>query len=466
MIAPTIGGSVLQQDRQTGLRLIPPIEKFPTFVTFIQTRVGKLVLVLIFGLGFSSSTIRPWEGTLVTVTLGLTTFLPKWRRIFLASSAFAFSAIQDRSPYFIAVVVLGLLLFWCARRWPQSRFGKRPAAFLLTSYALLILATCAIPKSSSFFSSAWAAIGLLGSYVWFICYALKDRVASLPGDLPLEAGSFRPVWGSSNVPFPKGAAYLRRIEAHNAEQLAATQLKGLKLLIWALLLNLFLNLWRLCFHGYLRLPLAADALAMSVHRTPYPWYVCWESQLLSFFESVLELTIFGHRIIACCRMAGFNALRNTYRPLSSRTIVEFFNRFYYYFKELLVDFFFYPTFFRCFKRNRRLRLVGATFAAAAFGNMFYHFTRDYWMIPKVGLAGACMNFQVFAFYCLALASALSISQLRRRRAPYSGFIRGRLIPAVWVVLFYCVLDVFGSTQRDYSLTEHFRFLAQLFNIRY
>jgi hypothetical protein len=62
-----------------------------------------------------------------------------------------------------------------------------------------------------------------------------------------------------------------------------------------------------------------------------------------------------------------------------------------------------------------------------------------------------------------LGTALSISQLRRR-APQSGFIRGRLLPATWVVLFYCLLDVFGSTQRNYPLTEHFRFLGHMFGI--
>ena len=241
-------------------------------------------------------------------------------------------------------------------------------------------------------------------------------------------------------------------------------MKGLKLLTWALVVMLFSRVWTFGFHSYLHIPSASQALFMSVHRTPYPWYECWASQMLSFLEFLLTLSIMGHQIIATCRMAGFNALRNTYRPLSSPTIMDFFNRFYFYFKELLVEFFFYPTFFRCFKRHRRLRLIAATFAAATFGNMFFHFTRDFWMIPRLGAVNAVVNFQVFAFYCVVLGAALSISQLRRRSAPRSGFIRGRLLPATWVIFFYCVLDVFGSTQRNYPLTEHFRFLGHMFGI--
>ncbi len=91
---------------------------------------------------------------------------------------------------------------------------------------------------------------------------------------------------------------------------------------------------------------------------------------------MLTLSIWGHIIIATCRMAGFKALRNTWSPLQSKTIAEFWNRYYYYFKELLVEFFFYPTFLRFFKTKPRLRMFMATMAAAGLGNMLYHFFRD------------------------------------------------------------------------------------------
>ena len=41
---------------------------------------------------------------------------------------------------------------------------------------------------------------------------------------------------------------------------------------------------------------------------------------------------------------GSRALRNAHAPLSSRTIAEYWNRYYYDFKELLADMFFYPNF--------------------------------------------------------------------------------------------------------------------------
>jgi len=461
--APALASYTSEASPAPRLRLIPAIETYARVVAFAQTPAGKVAIVGAFTLGYGCFLPQPADWLLVASTTALITSFPKSRWKLVAFGTLALTVVQPYAPYLLAAVTLGLLLFWCARKWPQSGFGRRPIATLLGAFTLLILICSAIPRSSASYLPAWTVVGVLSRYIWFIGYALKDRTNSPRTDLALEVGSFQPFWGSTSTPFPKAAAYLRRIEARDPEQLAVTQLKGIKLLAWALVLMLFQRAWMFVFHTYLHIPLASEALARSVQRNPYPWYVCGESQVLSFFEFLLQLSIFGHQVIAGCRVAGFNALRNTCRPLSSTTIIDFFNRFYFYFKELLVEFFFYPTFVRYFKQHRRLRVVAATFAAATLGNMFFHFTRDYWMIPRYGLTTAVMNFQVYAFYCLVLGTALSISQLRRR-PPRSGFIRGRLLPAAWVVLFYCLLDVFGSTQRNFPLTEHFRFLGHLFGV--
>jgi hypothetical protein len=290
--------------------------------------------------------------------------------------------------------------------------------------------------------------------------------APIPGRDPfvLQVGSYRPFWGSSSVPFAKGANYLRRIEAKDPKELAVTQLKGVKLLFWSILISFFSQVFYRGVHGYLGIPTLSQALALSVKHTPAPWYVCWGSMVSGFLEIIMVFSIGGHRIIAVCRMAGFNALRNTYRPFSSRTVAEFFNRFYFYYKELLVDFFFYPVFVRFFKGQRWLRLAFAVFAAAGFGNAVFHFLRDLNIIQQQGLWRALVGFQVYLFYCFVLAAGITISQLRHRDPASSGFLRGQLLPSLGVVLFYCLLDVFGSTERNYPLSAHFRFFAHLFNV--
>lgn len=452
-------------------RLIPPIETYPRVVSFAQTLFGKVALLGIFGLGLRF--FVPETGLLLQLMLLLAavTLLPQERRFILAVSPTCIVLSQDaHSPvalfFKLAVMALGLLLFLCARRWPDSWFGRRPVVCLLSGFSLLILAGCTTVPASLLYRIAWNCIGVMASYVWFIGYALMDRSATVTKDTSLEVATFQPLWGSTTVPFPKGAAYLRRIEARDERQFAIVQLKGLKLLTWAILLLLFSVLWYRFFHVFLGIPTSTEALAMFVRGTPVAWSVRWESQVLAFFESILGMSILGHRIIACCRMAGFNALRNTYRPLSSATVSEFFNRYYFYFKELLVDFFFYPTFLRYWKGKRRLRLVFATFAAAFLGNAFFHFTRDWSIIRDVGLKQALVNFQVFFFYTFVLALGLSVSQLRTRRPRADGFVRGRLLPAISVGMFYCLLDIFAKTERNFPLVEHLRYLASLFFVRF
>jgi hypothetical protein len=465
------GFATARAKRLAEFRLIPRIESFPRSVSFAQTPIGKVVLLAAFGFGMRY--FLPDLPSVLTLMLpiALITFMPEYRRFVLAISLIGIVVMQTVSDLLLlgltlTAIVLGIFLYWCAMRWPESRFGKRPVLFLLTGFtALILLARIATPRTWPHLI-VWGLVGAVASYLWFIAYALTDRNSNPARELTLELTAFRPLWGSTNTPFPKGAAYLRRVEAKTPEQLAIFQLKGLKLLAWAILLAVLQGLWYRFFHEYLRIPMPDQALTMSVRGTPVAWHLRWACQLLAYFELIFTFSIFGHRVIAVCRMAGFNALRNTYRPLSSTTIMEFFNRFYYYFKELLVDFFFYPAFLRYWKRHKRMRMIFATFAAAFFGNSFYHLTRDWQIVRDNGPWKAITSYQVLFFYNAFLAAGLCVSQLRKRDSKPAGFVRGRLLPAVGVGFFYCILNVFDSDERMYPLVEHLKYLASLFFIHF
>lgn len=456
--------------RLASFRLIPRIDTYPRVVTFAQTPPGKVVLLALFGLGLAYNRAAWWP---LLPWLLLITLLPSRRRILVTAATlfFTFALPLYSLPqslygivFFAMAIGLGAMLFWAATLWPRSWYGKRPVFFLLTGYTALILVASRIPQTSRYHQLLWGFATVLSTYVWFIGYSLLDRKSPGCDPLSLQLGTYRPFWGSTQTPIPKGAAYLRRIEARDPEQLAVVQLKGLKLLLWSILISLFSQLFARCVHGYLKVPSLSRALSLSRGHTPLPWYMCWASLIADFFEIIMAFSIWGHRFVACCRMAGFNALRNTYRPLSSRTVAEFFNRFYFYFKELLVDFFFYPMFLKHFKKSGKLRIVAAIFAAACFGNAYYHFFRDLGFIQRLGVARAVVGYQVYLFYCVALATAISISNLRRRDPAPKGFVRGQLWPSLCVGLFYCLLDIFGATERNYPLSVHFRFLAHLFNL--
>lgn len=452
-------------------RIIPRIETWPWVISFVQTPLGKAVLLAAFAIGLRY--FIPTGEMILVGPIAVITFLPEFRHFILALTpiamviGFSLSTGNLLSLFTtLAVIVVGMLLYGCAMRWPRSWFARRPIVFTLSGLTALIALACAVPQQSRFYAVAWALVETSAGYVWFICYALTDRTSNPAKDTTLELATFRPLWGSTATPFPKGAAYLRRIEAKTPEQLAVTQLKGLKLLVWAIVLAITEHWFIWFFHGQLKIPSPTEAITMSVHGTPLPWATRWASQILFFFEVTLRFAVMGHQIIAVCRIAGFNAVRNSYRPLSATTIAEFFNRFYYYFKELLVDFFFYPTFLRFFKRHRRLRTFFATFVAIAFGNSFYHLARDWQFFQRDGLWRGLASYQVQFFYNVIMATAIGVSQMRMRSPNATGFFRRRIVQPFGVMFFYCLLGVFGDESRSYTLGVHLKYLASLFFIRF
>jgi len=452
----------------TDFRLIPRIETYPSVLAFAQTLAGKFTVLGLFGIG-GYYLFPHWKPLIFCVAV--ITALPQYRRILLTVSTLLWAcgtwwrwADHPRLVQAAILFILAALLFWLATHFRNSWYGRRPVASLLTGFTLLVLSASHLPRGGSLRTVSWDFLTVAAAYLWFIAYSLLDISSKSRDPFTLQVGSYRPFWQDIGyTPLAKGATYLRRIGAENAEQLALTQLKGLKLLAWSVILDLLLNkAFRPIVHGYMGIPLYADVFRLSVQRLPFPWYLGWASLIANFLEWMLAFSIWGHRVVASCRMAGFLALRNTYRPLASRSIAEFWNRYNFYFKELMVDCFFYPTFVRYFKKRGRWRVFAATFAAASFGNTFYHFFGDLNYIEELGFWRALAGFQAYIFYTIVLAVGIGISQARERKTANSGWIRGRLIPALCVTGFYCILSIFSYTR--YPIKECFRLLAHLLNL--
>jgi hypothetical protein len=270
-----------------------------------------------------------------------------------------------------------------------------------------------------------------------------------------------PFWGSSATPIGKGSGHLSKLRCQSTDDLAITQLKSLKLLVWALLLGA--ASW-LLQHGAraVGIPPLDQVLDGFVHGKAAGVGVGWLAIVIATAVGALDLAAWGHQIVACARLAGFKLRRNTWRPLESRSMADFWNRYYYYFKELLLDFFFYPAFFRFFKKAPRLRLFFATFMAAGVGNALYHFFRDVDLLFSMGPRAALLGFDSYVFYCVVLALSIAISQLRS--GPDSAPKKNGVLPRAWS--FACVwsvvlcLHVFGGIEsRTYSLQQRLSFMA-------
>lgn len=493
MVAPAAGSSAIESPASgrrrlhpARWRLIPPVETNPRVVAFAASRPGRALLVVAFGLLLVPSQGRMALPLAVAgaacayagayrpglVTLATLVFLyhnPTWHPSLAAIAAAKAGIAVDVRALERAMLVLFFALaagaLYAARRFRDLPPCRRPILTLHLVFAAHLLLAAALPLGGTAQILLWSWIGTLAAYFWFLCYAFLDQAAKQRRPLPVQFGAFHPFWGSSTTPIGKGWTNLRRVEARNPSDLAVTQLKGLKLLVWSLLLWLLLLGFRRVAHQDLHIPGFEAAFAAQLGGVPYAWYLCWASLVCAFLQDLLTMAIWGHTIVACARLAGFRLLRNTYRPLEARTIAEFWNRYYFYFKELLVEMFFYPTFMRCFRGHSRLRLAFATFMAAGVGNIIWHFMRDIRSVIDVGLAQSVIGFQTFAFYAIVLAAGIAVSQaLPRQDHSAASWFRRQLLPCLRVASFFCLLRIFDDEQRTRTLAQHFAFLFHLFGL--
>lgn len=469
-------------------RIIPPLDQYPRAVAFAETTRGRVALVITFGI-----LLIPVQGKLAVATVAAaaaSAYVPAYRRWIVTVATLAF-LLHDPSWYpslsalaatktgiagsinapmlqrgmLVLFLLLAFAVICGVQRYARRPPFNRPVFALLALYAVSLLAAASGAFGTALEVVIWTWVGTFGAYFWFLAYALSDAASSQRVPAAVELGGFHPFWGSSTTPIGKGWANFRRVEARDPHALAITQLKGLKLLAWSLVLRIAYVAFHYATRHTLAIPSVEQALTAQIAGAPLPVYLCWISLVCAFLDGVLTVSIWGHAIVACARLAGFRLLRNTYRPLESRTIAEFWNRYLFYFKELMVDFFFYPTFIRCFRKHRRVRLFFATFMAACVGNVIWHFMRDVSTVLDVGLTQAVVGFQTFAFYAAILAVGISMSQLRPRRGvAEAGWLRGKVLPVARVLLFFCIIEVFDDEGRIHTLPQHFALLFHLFGV--
>jgi hypothetical protein len=463
-----------------------PIDTYPRVVHLAQQPIGSAILLALFALllpiqlkwavaitiaagacAFAGS-YRSWVLLLATLTmmfLGPDWFA--WRGLSEAPLPTGFAGRMDRAwslwPMLTAFYLFSLLAMYLVRRFRGTLVARHPVVCMLALFAIIVILACSRVLKGTAEARLWTFIAVFAAYFWFLCYALVDQRRKTAWSPILQLGVFHPFWGSSSTPFGKGAEYLRNVETKNPHDLAVTQLKGLKLLIWVHVLSLLRYLLDFFAQTVFSVPDLGIALQQHIVGHPYPWYICWTSLIYSFFDDMFTMAIWGGPIVASARLAGYRLLRNTCRPLGSTTLVDFWNRYYFYYKELLVEMFFFPTFVRCFKTRKRLRLFFATFMAATVGNFIFHFIGDIDLTRKFGFIKQLENFQGLAFYCVVLGVGIGLSQMRiHRERIHHGWIRRQLIPSINVLGFYCFLQIFALG--SFSLMDRFSFLCYIFGV--
>jgi hypothetical protein len=359
--------------------------------------------------------------------------------------------------------MIGLALLRQVGQQPQSAFAKRPFLSLLAIETLL----CGIGSFGLLHgwprALVWSAVFVYTPYLWFLPFAVADLRSRTPAPIGMQMAALRPFWSPAYLPFGKGTSFLRKHLSKTPRELAVTQLKGVKLLLWANLLFLLRSLLLAVFSDGLGVPDPHDAIDALLAGHPYPVAMGWAALALSTAGYALQVAVWAHLFIGIARLAGYRLPRGSWRPLEARTLMDYFNRFHYYFKELLVDLFFMPTFFRMFRDHPRLRMFVATFMAAGVGNALWHFSRNILAVATEGVAGAFASYTSYLCYATVLAVGVALSQVRASRgiAP-SMRLPARLWSFAFIWSFVICIHVFGDGTRVHTLHQRWKFMVSLF----
>jgi hypothetical protein len=460
-------------------KLIPRIETDPRVVAFVQTIAGKFAMLAVAAVLFYFRGVRD---PIVIIVLAGIFFLPQHTWTLMAISGIYWMpsvvkggfSLNQRITGTVLAVAAAALLWVVVQRWPKGFVGRSPRLALLGAFAAAVAAALIAPAGPSS-NVLWPLVASLSACLWIFSFALTDRPASDRADSSLSPRnlgpnaamffSFFPTVAASTTPFFKRPSAMRRMEAKGPEERAVVQLKGLKLLAWSILLALVWAILDTAW-GAVGIPKLPDAIAASTAHHPPAWYLCWARLFAGFLDSVLRTALWGNTVVAGCRLAGFRLLRNSYRPMESRTVVDFWNRYYYYFKELIADFFFYPVYMRYFKKHPRVRIFFATWVAVGLGVPLFHFVRDIDVVRELGVWRAVAGYHVYMCYATMLSIGIGVSQIRKMNAPRDpaperSFLRTRVFPITGVILFYCFLQVFDELRRTVPIREHLLFLTRL-----
>lgn len=474
------------------LRSSLAIDEHDWFIAFAQTVRGRLLMLVVAIMALAPQ--FGYRAAVLAVTAAMAAvvwpqkrvlilFTATWAGTFLATGLGDFDTLdnirvvitQEHLPGEVSIVLaIGLLcLFFIAAACilyrvqcaPHSLLARKPLVILLAVEAML----CGLGSFGLLNgwprAVLWSAIFVFTPYLWFLPFAIVDLRSRAPSSILMQMALLRPFWSPTYLPFGKGAAFLRKHLSVTPEDLAVTQIKAIKLLIWANILFAVRSALRWALEDRMHFSNIGEAMDAFLANRPYPLSTGWAALVVSTARYCLQIAAWAHLFVGIARLAGYRLPRGSWRPLESLTLMDYFNRFHYYFKELLVDLFFVPTFFKVFRKHPRLRMFFATFMAAGIGNGIWHFVRDISLVATTGPAAALERFTSYAFYCAVLATGVGISQIRANLgARPSQTLIGRLYSFFFVWSFVTCMHIFSNGSLHYTLGERLSFLASLFGV--
>ena len=347
--AQTAPPSTPSKSQTDPLRQWLAVEQSERLVAFAQTASGKFCLY-----GIAYLTVLPllsaWTAALcVTAAWAVMVYTDQRARIlFMASWGLTLfeAATGDNdfaekiqyvmeqehylllSPELLAVGALLMLMggLWLAMQQAISRpdglLSRRPFVCMLAVEVALLVLSAPQVDHGLLRVLVWSVLVVFTPFVWFFPLAIADLRGRAADPPAMQMAVQRPFWSHNYLPFGKGAAYLRKHFSPLPREQAITQIKGVKLLLWANFLLLISYLMTWFFSDYLALPRLINAIDAFIEGQPLPVATGWMVLVYGTFRYALQIAIWAHLFIGLARMAGYRLPRGSWRPLESRTLME------------------------------------------------------------------------------------------------------------------------------------------------
>ena len=191
--------------------------------------------------------------------------------------------------------------------------------------------------------------------------------------------------------------------------------------------------------------------------------------LSTFLDQVRVFLVFGaitHFRVGAWRVFGHDVDPQYNRPWMATNLVALWGRFAFHYREFLVRTFYYPIFFRFFKKYLYLRVFLATMVATSIGNHIWGHVPDRLYSKGVTLENLIMILRAWPYYLL-LGLGISLTQLYlmrkgRTRRPWTLDRRIGLdiLAAYCTMQYFCLIHIFARPHPQGTLGD----LTRLFLI--
>ena len=184
------------------------------------------------------------------------------------------------------------------------------------------------------------------------------------------------------------------------------------------------------------------------------------TSLLDLVSVVLVFAGIAHFKVGIWRICGYHIQPYFNKPWLATNLMHFWTRFAYYYREFLVRVFYYPVFFRYFRKHPDLRIFMASMAAAGLGNLISHLVESNLASGMVleSATGVLVTWPYF--FLLGLGISVSLIFMRRRRHRRKAWTLDRwfavdLLAAYVTIQYFALIHIFMRPSEASSVEDLF-----------